>query len=66
MALHVYKGSSPLAAQAVNSICKRIRVWLPASLGVPPLILRAITNGRSTHSAALFHTADLEFDERRR
>src|SRR5439155_5122020 len=47
-------GSRPRRSQVATSDCSTIRVAVPRSERVPPLILRAITSGRRARSAALF------------
>ncbi len=46
-------GSAPRSSQVDTSDWRRIRVLEPRAERVPPLILRAITSGRSARSAAL-------------
>jgi hypothetical protein len=43
---HACKGSSPWPAHGLNSVCKRIRVVLPALLRVPPLRCRCAPRPR--------------------
>lgn len=55
---HSAKGLSPHACPVSNRLANARRVWVPAALRVPPLILRCTTTGRRLRSARLLSAAN--------
>src|SRR5260221_12542482 len=53
VARHWWKGLRCCAIQVPKRLASPIRVWEPFGLRVPPLILRAMTSGRTLRSARL-------------